>query len=46
MKNAAQLIAYADRLPGGRFRDLQRLLEGPFAGAFGGVHLLPFFHRI
>ena len=46
MKNEAQLIAYADRLPGGRFRDLQRLLEGPFAGAFGGVHVLPFFHPI
>jgi sucrose phosphorylase len=46
MKNEAQLIAYADRLPGGTFRDMQRLLEGPFAGAFGGVHVLPFFHRI
>jgi sucrose phosphorylase len=46
MKNEAQLIAYADRLPGGTFRDVQRLLEGPFAGAFGGVHLLPFFYRI
>jgi len=46
MKNEAQLITYADRLPGGTFRDVQRLLEGPFAGAFGGVHLLPFFHRI
>jgi sucrose phosphorylase len=46
MKNATQLIAYADRLPGGTFGDLQRLLEGPFAGAFGGVHVLPFFHPI
>jgi sucrose phosphorylase len=46
MKNEAQLIAYSDRLPGGTFRDVQRLLEGPFAGAFGGVHLLPFFHPI
>jgi sucrose phosphorylase len=46
MKNEAQLITYADRLPGGTFRDLQRLLEGPFAGAFGGVHVLPFFHVI
>jgi sucrose phosphorylase len=46
MKNGAQLITYADRLPGGTFRDLQRLLEGPFAGAFGGVHVLPFFHSI
>jgi len=46
MKNEAQLITYADRLPGGTFRDLQRLLEGPFAGTFGGVHVLPFFHPI
>jgi sucrose phosphorylase len=46
MKNAAQLIAYADRLPGGTFRHLRELLEGPFAGAFGGVHVLPFFHPI
>src|SRR5512145_2470322 len=46
MKNQAQLITYADRLPGSTLRDLRRLLEGPFAGAFGGVHVLPFFHRI
>ncbi len=46
MKNQAQLIAYVDRLPGGTFRDLQQLLDGPFAGAFGGVHVLPFFHPI
>jgi sucrose phosphorylase len=46
MKNEAQLITYADRLPGGTFRDLQQLLEGPLAGAFGGVHVLPFFHPI
>ena len=46
MKNQAQLIAYVDRLPGGTFRDLQRLLEGPLQGAFGGVHVLPFFHPI
>jgi sucrose phosphorylase len=46
MKNETQLIAYADRLPGGTFRDLQQLLDGPFAGAFGGVHVLPFFHPI
>ena len=46
MKNEAQLIAYADRLPGGTFRDLHRLLNGPFAGAFGGIHVLPFFHPI
>jgi sucrose phosphorylase len=46
MKNTAQLIAYVDRLPGGTFRDLQRLLEGPLKEAFGGVHVLPFFHPI
>jgi sucrose phosphorylase len=46
MKNAAQLIAYADRLAGGTLRHLQQLLAGPFAGAFGGVHVLPFFHPI
>ena len=32
MKNQAQLIAYVDRLPGGTFRDLQQLLDGPLAG--------------
>lgn len=46
MKNQAQLIAYVDRFPGGTFRDLQLLLEGPLQGAFGGVHVLPFFHPI
>ena len=46
MKNQAQLIAYVDRLPGGTFRDLRELLDGPLAGVFGGVHVLPFFHPI
>jgi len=46
MKNQAQLITYVDRLSGGAFRDLQRLLDGPLDGAFGGVHVLPFFHPI
>ena len=46
MRNQAQLIAYVDRLPGGTFRDLRELLSGPFKGAFGGVHVLPFFHLI
>jgi sucrose phosphorylase len=45
MKNRVQLIAYADRL-GGTLRDLRELFRGPFAGVFGGVHLLPFFHPI
>jgi len=46
MKNQAQLIAYVDRLSGGTFRDLQRILDESLAGAFGGVHVLPFFHPI
>ena len=46
MKNQAQLIAYVDRLTGGTFRDLQALLAGPLQGAFGGVHVLPFYHPI
>lgn len=46
MKNQVQLIAYADRLSGGGFRELQALLDGPLAGLFGGLHLLPFFWPI
>src|SRR5687767_8126672 len=46
MRNEAQLIAYVDRISGGTFRDLRELLTGPLKGAFGGVHLLPFFHPI
>lgn len=46
MKNAVQLITYVDRLPGGTFADLRALLAGPLQGVFGGVHVLPFFHRI
>jgi sucrose phosphorylase len=46
MKNQAQLIAYADRFSGGTIRDLQQLLDGPFHGVFGGVHVLPFFHPV
>jgi sucrose phosphorylase len=45
MNNQAQLIAYADRL-GGTLRGTLDLLRGPFAGLFGGVHLLPFFRPI
>jgi sucrose phosphorylase len=37
-----QLIVYADRL-GGDVPALRRLLEGPLAGAFSGVHVLPFY---
>jgi len=46
LKNQAHLIAYVDRLPGGTFRDLRQLLNGPLNGVFGGVHVLPFFHPI
>jgi len=45
MKNQVQLIAYADRL-GGSLRGTLELMRGPFAGLFGGVHLLPFYHPI
>jgi len=46
MRNRAQLIAYVDRFSGGGFAELNRLLKGPLAGVFGGVHLLPFFTPI
>ena len=42
MRNEVQLIAYADRL-GGSLPGLAALLDGPLAGLFGGVHVLPFF---
>lgn len=45
MRNAVQLICYADRL-GGTLRGLRELLAGPLTGLFGGVHVLPFFHPI
>jgi sucrose phosphorylase len=45
MKNQVQLIAYADRL-GGTLGGMRELLDGPLAGLFGGVHLLPFFTPI
>ncbi|PTY06170.1 sucrose phosphorylase [Opitutaceae bacterium EW11] len=46
MKNQVQLITYVDRLSGGGLAELRALLDGPLAGLFGGVHLLPFFHAI
>lgn len=46
MKNAVQLIAYADRLAGGDLADLDRLLRSDLGDLFGGIHLLPFFHPI
>jgi sucrose phosphorylase len=46
MKNAVQLITYADRLGGGALHDLRALLAGPLAGVFGGMHILPFYDPI
>jgi len=46
MKNTVQLITYADRLGGGDIHTLHQLLKGPFAGLFGGVHILPFYYPI
>ncbi len=46
MKNQVQLITYVDRLGGGSLADLEALLQGPLAGLFGGIHLLPFFDPI
>ncbi|OJV83365.1 MAG: sucrose phosphorylase [Cellulomonas sp. 73-92] len=37
-----QLIAYADRF-GGTLQALRGVLDGPLAGVFTGVHVLPFF---
>ena len=42
MNDAPQLIAYADRF-GGTIAGLAQLLTETFAGAFGGVHVLPFY---
>ena len=42
MRSGAHLIAYADRLAGS-LPGLRALLDGPLAGVFAGVHVLPFF---
>ena len=41
-----QLITYVDRFGGGGIRDLAAWLAGPLRGAFGAVHLLPFYYPI
>jgi len=46
MKNNVQLVTYTDRLGRGNIRTLHRLLKGPLAGLFGGVHILPFYYPI
>ena len=45
LRNAPQLVTYVDRLAGD-LDGLGAVLRGPLAGAFGGVHLLPFFPPI
>ena len=45
VKNQVQLITYADRFSA-NINGLRDLLNGPLAGIFGGVHLLPFFYPI
>ena len=42
VRNQVQLITYADRLAGD-LPGLRSALDGPLAGLFGGVHVLPFF---
>ncbi|MEP7287075.1 MAG: sucrose phosphorylase [Chloroflexota bacterium] len=46
MRNCVHLVTYANRLGGNHLEDLQRLLEGPLNGIFGGVHILPFFYPV
>lgn len=42
VRNQPQLITYADRFAGDLLGVLQ-MLDGPLSGAFGGVHVLPFY---
>ncbi len=42
IRNQVQLITYPDSL-GGDLRALYATLEGPLAGLFGGIHILPFY---
>ncbi|MDP5142749.1 sucrose phosphorylase [Rheinheimera baltica] len=44
--NQIQLITYIDRLSGGKINNLHQMLQGPLAGLFDGVHLLPFYPPI
>ncbi|MHB8629831.1 MAG: sucrose phosphorylase [Aggregatilineales bacterium] len=46
MRNGVQLLTYANRLSCNSLEDLQRLLDGPLKGIFGGVHILPFFYPV
>ena len=42
MRPGPQLLTYPDSL-GGSLRSIRHLLDGPFAGLFAGVHILPPF---
>ncbi|MBR1685375.1 MAG: sucrose phosphorylase [Clostridia bacterium] len=42
LNHTAMLITYPDSL-GNNLQDLHKVLQGPFRGAFGGLHILPFF---
>lgn len=46
MRNCVHLTTYANRFGGSRLEDVQRLLDGPLQGIFGGVHILPFFYPV
>lgn len=46
MRNQVQLITYVDRFSAGGLTELKELIEGPFKGIFGGIHILPFFYPI
>lgn len=46
MHNCVHLITYADRFGGSGLKDLQRVLDGPLKGIFGGIHILPFYYRV
>lgn len=43
MLNKVQLITYANRLGEGTIESMTKELRGKFAGAYEGVHILPFF---
>jgi sucrose phosphorylase len=43
VRDQVQLITYADRLAGSLAGLEAMLTQGPLAGLFGGVHVLPFF---
>ena len=45
LRNQPHLITYVDRLAGDLL-GLGEVMRGPFGGAFGGTHLLPFFPPI